>query len=475
MSATRGRLEGRITLTTAWTATVGGGTATIAAGTYYPSTLLTAVGTAFATASGTTCAATASLGESGTGIVTITFGSAKAIAWVSTDLRDILGFTADSASATTHTSTKQLRGVWLPGSNYHALNPVSESWVGWYESDARSAVNGAGYSWTVMGQTRRIVSLTWPFVPRSRAHIGNEVTANQSFERFARDCIWGEPSWGTAGGPIRFYPDAAATFYAAYAVPDASRIAPELAHDGWGGGPRRVELPRLVYLSSAPEPSDPPAFKLAGATATGGHFIPATVPWPTHAVDDVALLLVEGDNNSLSLDTAAGFAQVGSTLFSNSGTPISSTALAVYWCRATSTSMTNPVVAGNSGHVTAQILTFSGVKATGNPWNTYATSTSATTTDPKIVPGLTTTVDNCLFVVIVGLGRDGETTASFSAWSNASISLTEIADYTTSVGTGGGFGAAAGTAGAAGVIGDTTFTVIQDTRRCTMAIALEPL
>src|SRR3990167_1112188 len=105
MAQTGGRLEGQITVPTGgWTATVGG-PATIAAGTYYAAAFLAAVGAAFATAGSTTCAASASLGVSGTGLVTITFGSATAITWVSTDLRDILGFAGNSGSATSHVGT----------------------------------------------------------------------------------------------------------------------------------------------------------------------------------------------------------------------------------------------------------------------------------------------------------------------------------------------------------------------------------
>lgn len=250
MPPTRGRLEGRYTVPTGgWATTVGAGTATITAGTYYAQTLLTEVGTRFATAGGTTCTATASLGEAGTGLVTITFGVAKAITWVNTDIRDILGFAANSGAATVHTGTKQMRGVWLPDCAYKAPNAVSATWRGHRESDFRAAENAAGYVFAHMGQEKEVTELSWHAVTRARIWIANETTANASLERFVRDSLWGVAVGGTAGGPMRFYPDAANdAVYATYSCPDMAAFRPEPTFDGWAGGPWRVVFPRLVVV-----------------------------------------------------------------------------------------------------------------------------------------------------------------------------------------------------------------------------------
>jgi hypothetical protein len=249
VAATRGRLEGRIKVPTGgWTATVGAGTATIAAGYYYASHLLQAVAIAFAAAASTTCTATASLGESGTGLVTITFGSAKAVTWISTDLRDLLGFTGNLSSGTSHVGTQAMRSVWLPGCAYHAPNDVSKSWRGWREGDKRTVGNPAGYAWSHMGEEKVATRLLWERVPRSKTWIGNEATVNASYERWFRDCVWGVAAWGTAGGPVRFYPDAASMTCATYRVPDASMLRPRAFFTEWAGGPWVVELPRLVEV-----------------------------------------------------------------------------------------------------------------------------------------------------------------------------------------------------------------------------------
>ncbi len=247
MPPTRGRLEGRVTVPAGgWTATVGAGTATIAAGTYYATTLLTAVGTAFATAAATTCTVTASLGESGTGLVTITFGASKLVTWISTDLRDMLGYAGNLTAATSHVGTKQMRGTWLPSCAYKAPNNIG-TWRGRRESDFRAAENAAGYVWAHAGQNKQVTELSWHGVARARTWIANETTANASWERWVLDCLWNAAGWGTVGGPLRFYPDAdASATFVVYRCPDMSTIDPKPLFDGWAGGPWTVAFPRLV-------------------------------------------------------------------------------------------------------------------------------------------------------------------------------------------------------------------------------------
>jgi Concanavalin A-like lectin/glucanases superfamily len=265
--ATRGRLEGRVTVPSGgWTGSIddsggaGAVTWTVPAGTYYLSSidvngggsasLLSAFRDALNLAAPTdTLAVTISDGEAGTGIVTITSSGATIISWVSTDLRDLLGFTTTLASGTTWSGTCQARSLWLPSCAYKAPNAVSNDWRGWRESDFRAAENAAGYVFAAMGQEKVANELSWHQVSRSKVWQGNESTTNASWERFHRDCVWGVAAWGTAGGPIRFYPDAAiSTNFATYKVPDASMIKPEPLHDGWAGGPWSIVLPRLVEV-----------------------------------------------------------------------------------------------------------------------------------------------------------------------------------------------------------------------------------
>lgn len=245
----RGRLEGRITVPTGgWDTTVGGGTATIPAGTYYPTTFLAEVATRFATASSTTCSATGGTGENGNGLTTIVFGVAKSITWVDTEVRDILGFTGNQSAAVTHVGTQHIRNLWLPDCHYAAPNSIGDSFRGYRVADVRSAENAAGYVWTHMGQEKVWTWLRWPAVTRAKTWQANETTVNASWERFCRDALWGVASWGTPGGPVRFYPNAGLSTYATYAVPGVTDIQPSPRYEGWVGGPHTIEIPRLVMV-----------------------------------------------------------------------------------------------------------------------------------------------------------------------------------------------------------------------------------
>lgn len=260
MAPTRGRLEGRVTVPTGgWTGTIddsGGASAatwTVAAGTYYLSSgadsysLIDAFAAALNSAAPTdTIAVTLSAGESGTGKVTITSTGSTAIAFTSTDLRDLLGFETNLSAGTSWTGTMQARSLWLPNCPYKAPNGVGV-WRGWREADARSVENAAGYVFNHMGQEKEVNELSWNSVSRSLIWAANEATVNASWERFARDCIWGVAAWGTPGGPLRFYPDAADSgIYATYKVPGYTSIRPEPLIQDYVAGTWRVVLPRLV-------------------------------------------------------------------------------------------------------------------------------------------------------------------------------------------------------------------------------------
>jgi hypothetical protein len=247
-SSANGRLEGKITIPSSTTATVGGGTATITAGTYYPTSLLAEVATQFATASGTTCTVTAGFGRNGTGLVTITFGVAKAIAWVSTALRDLLGFAGDSASAAVHVGTLHARNVWLPNCPYQAPNAIGPIFRGLKQKRKVDAENDGGYGWSIGGPSKEVCWLRWAAVRHSKTFRSHENTSGESFERFLQDAIWGEASWGTCGGPIRFYPDADDTVYAQYWVAGMQTFDPPPFTDGYVVGAHLIELPRLVVV-----------------------------------------------------------------------------------------------------------------------------------------------------------------------------------------------------------------------------------
>jgi hypothetical protein len=115
------------------------------------------------------------------------------------------------------------------------------------ESDFRSKELASGFVYAGMGQGCVVGELAWNAVTRPKTWLASEATARASWEQFHRDCIWGKAPWGTPGGPIRFYPDAASSStFATYTVPGAGEINPEPVLEGWASGYWKVVLPRLV-------------------------------------------------------------------------------------------------------------------------------------------------------------------------------------------------------------------------------------
>lgn len=247
----KGKLEARITVPAGgWDATVGGVGKTVPAGTYYMSSpgsgardFLDEVAFQFGASS-----VSGSFAENGTGIITIDFGGATAITWVDTDLRDVLGFTGNLGAGTSHIATQGARGIWT--SSVEANYPNSGGhWRGADESDYRSTSNPAGYVWAVMGQRRvALEPLEWHGLSQAKTWRANETIVNQSLQQFWRDGVWGEAAWGTAGGPIRWHPNADNDLdYGTYKVLDTASFKPEQVVERFVGL-WRWRMPKLIQV-----------------------------------------------------------------------------------------------------------------------------------------------------------------------------------------------------------------------------------
>ena len=214
-----------------------------------------------------------------------------------------------------------------------------------------------------------------------------------------------------------------------------------------------------------------PTFQAAGTAVGGtGAVSPA---WPAHAIGDVALLFIEsGGGQAANLSTAAGFAAVANSPQAT-GAGANGTRITVYWARATSTAMPAPTVADPGNHVYAQILTYRGVIATGNPWDVTGGGVKAAASTSVTVSGVTTTVLNAL--VVQAVARDDDSAAAeFSAETNANLTgITERTDAGTTSGNGGGFAVWDGTKAAAGATGNTTATVTSSINAF-LTVALSP-
>lgn len=219
-----------------------------------------------------------------------------------------------------------------------------------------------------------------------------------------------------------------------------------------------------------------PVFNLAG-TAVANTTI-NTVAWPTHAANDVALLIIQTEAQASALVTAAGFVEVtGSPQTTGTAAATNAVALQVFWKRATGAAEANVSLSDAGDHTFAQILTFTNVKATGNPWNLTAGNVKAAASTNVQVTGFTTTTANCLIVAIVA-GSVDTATAQVSAWTDANLatpSITESADVADATGGGGSLSVAAGGLKLKGATGTVVATLASSSKNAYLLVALAPI
>ncbi len=474
----KGRLEAKITVPAGgWTGTIddsgGGGAAawTVAAGEYYLTSLLTAFAAALNVAATTdTLTVTASLGEDGTGKVSVTSTGNGTLVWTSTDLRDLLGYSANLTlvANTANTAAAQARSLWIADCPYDAPNEIFP-WVGIVEADARSMESAGGRVYSLSGQKRFWTWLRWAVVAREHASQANESTTNESFERFVRDGVWGlDASWGTPGGNVRFYPDADAGDWVEYAVSLPREFRPEHWADGWAGGPWRCGFERLVYQTDSSLDGvttiTMPSLRAVGAVASGvGDVVPGVPTGLT--TNDVELLFCE----CIQTETVA--APSGWTEIPDSPQTAAATKLHIFWRRWDGVAG-DPTVVDPGNHVVAVRAAFQNVITTGNPYDVTAGDTGASSTSVSI-PGDTTTTDNCLIVAACAAGTD-IATPDFSSWTNSDLSsVTEIIDEFRTDAGGGGIGVATGGKATAGAYGATTATLGTASSQGRISIALK--
>jgi hypothetical protein len=222
-----------------------------------------------------------------------------------------------------------------------------------------------------------------------------------------------------------------------------------------------------------------PTFKAAGTFTAGTGAI--TPPYPASpnapVAGDIALLVCESENQAISLSSAQGFVELGAQANKAAGTAGTDPAsrLAVYWKRCAGGD-TAPTVADSGDHTSGRIYLFSGCLATGDPWNVYAEGNDGGANDTTgVIPGATTTVANCLIVLISTSSYNGTSTTEFSAWTNGDLAnIVERGDNTNTAGYGGGHGLATGEKASAGAYGDTTVTLAHTSYKGAMSIALKP-
>lgn len=190
----------------------------------------------------------------------------------------------------------------------------------------------------------------------------------------------------------------------------------------------------------------------AANTSTGA----ITVPWPTHAIDDIGVCVVETSTGEAAVETSGGWTAFPSS--PQESTTIG-TRLSLFWKRATTTSMASATFADAGNHITGWMTTIRGCVASGDPFTVSSGGSKDTASTAMSVPGLTTFLADQL--MFVACARDNDAAGgAFSSPANASwATITERQDVGEVTGNGGGFASWTGVLTAAGVSGTTTATI----------------
>lgn len=236
-----GKLEARIKLPAAWSATLNitgiGGPYTLSwtsGATYYPSDLLSDLATKLNAAAGGDGTFAVSVSTE-TGLVSITHTVQTFTLALPTDLRAILGFAADlTPAALTFTGTSALRGLWLPDCPQWGTYGAEQ---GHTEVDRSVSTTPAGVvHGLVYGTRKRYPAIRWTHVGRARARAAGEVTPGESFESWWLDTHGGRRSYFPGVPPVRVFASSSdASPFVTLQLTTPSSTEMSQAVEGWTG------------------------------------------------------------------------------------------------------------------------------------------------------------------------------------------------------------------------------------------------
>lgn len=197
-----------------------------------------------------------------------------------------------------------------------------------------------------------------------------------------------------------------------------------------------------------------------------------TVVLPEHEENDILGLFCETTSEAVAVPSGGWGHVLGSPQQVSAGA--NSTRKTIFWLRAASAAETDPVVADPGNHVCAVAISFSGCILIGDPWDVTSAGVTTDVANQTLTGGITT-VDDCLVILALSTTSDANSTTAFSNWVNAALAnLIERVDFTSDVGTGGGFGIATGEKAEAGAYGDTTVDCPVALAGGYLTIALKP-
>jgi hypothetical protein len=214
-----------------------------------------------------------------------------------------------------------------------------------------------------------------------------------------------------------------------------------------------------------------PPYYVSKATFTGGTGSFSISALGSLLNGDCVLLLIESANESV--DTPSGFTLLGSAGTGTANTP-GGVRITVFYRYITSSQADSVTAITDMGnHQAAAKLLFRGCQTTSAP--KFATATQDTSASTWTLPAITTTADNSLVVLCIGVDRDLAGSSNVSGWTNTNLlSLTEREDNSIGSGVGGGVALADGVLEVAGSSGITTATPADAGVAAFLTLALVP-
>lgn len=168
--------------------------------------------------------------DAATGKVTISRSSAFTVTWNSTALRDLLGFTGNLGSASSHLAPNHAKYLHLPSAGRSGVMSPSTS-TGAEFSDFSAALSTGGEVYAVGYSIRSEDTLDLRHQRGKKTWIGQESIVNESLQRFWRDTI-------ALGRRIRFHADRSVdATYRTWVVLDAGHYDPRAFDERWVEGP----------------------------------------------------------------------------------------------------------------------------------------------------------------------------------------------------------------------------------------------
>lgn len=167
-------------------------------------------------------------GDDATGKITIAHSlHTFDVTWIDTELRDLLGFTADLSGAASYEGAACCRNIWLPDRR-RWLPPDPEGSVGRPVPNTSILISSSGHSVALDFGVRYGTSIEFHHVAGKRVRKELEVIANQSFQSFFENVV-------AKGEPIRYHYDRSDdwTFVTWRMMPVALPVAPDVP--GWTG------------------------------------------------------------------------------------------------------------------------------------------------------------------------------------------------------------------------------------------------